>query len=137
MQISKYFEASRLTISVIRSESGKGVIKKVIGQQDEFMENKEFLLDEGLTGWIINKQKPYLIDDLEKGEYFIPRYSKDEKSNFGLRSFLGIPIVNDKLSYGALTLEHQLPKKYSKRDQLKIEKYIDIFNSYYSRYRKQ
>jgi transcriptional regulator with GAF, ATPase, and Fis domain len=137
MEISKYFEASRLTISTVRTESGKGIIKKVIGQQDEFMENKEFVLDEGLTGWVVSKQKPYLIEDLEKGEYFIPRYSKDEKSNFGLRAFLGIPIVNEQISYGAVSLEHQLPKKYSKKDQLRVEKFVDIFSSLYARYRKQ
>ena len=137
MQISKCFEASRLTICTVRSETGKGIIKKVIGQQDEFSENKEFTLDEGLTGWVISKQKPYLIEDLEKGEYFIPRYSKQEKSNYGLRSFLGIPIMNENVAYGAITLEHQLPKKYEKKDQIKIEKFIELFGSFYSRYQKQ
>ena len=94
-QISHEFEASRLTISLISQEANLGIIKRVIGQIDDFDENSEFPLDEGITGWVISKNKPYIIDDLEKGEYFIPRYTKKEKNNFGLRSFLGIPIEVD------------------------------------------
>ena len=67
--ISEEFEASRLTVSLQKQQSQTAVIKKMIGQKDEFDENFEFPLDEGLTGWVISKNKPYLIEDLEKGDY--------------------------------------------------------------------
>jgi len=131
--ISNEFEATRLTISLFKKDKNIGVIKKVIGQKDDFEENIEFTLDDGLTGWIISKQKPYLIDDLEKGEYFIPRYSKDEKSNFGFRSFLGVPIMAEDQIFGAVTLEHRLANKFEESDKLKITDYVEIFSTTFLR----
>jgi GAF domain-containing protein len=131
--ISNEFEATRLTISLFKKEKNVGVIKKVIGQTDDFGENLEFNLDDGLTGWIISKQKPYLIDDLEKGEYFIPRYSKEEKTNFGFRSFLGVPIIADDHIFGAVTLEHQLANKFTNDDKEKIQTFADIFSTTFLR----
>lgn len=131
--VSNEFEATRLTISLFKKDNNTGIIKKVIGQKDDFEENTEFTLDEGLTGWIISKQKPYLIDDLEKGEYFIPRYSKDEKSNFGFRSFLGVPIMADNQIFGSVTLEHRLANKFSENDKGKIQEFVDIFSTTFLR----
>jgi GAF domain-containing protein len=131
--ISSEFEATRLTISLFKKDKNTGMIKKVIGQTDDFDENKEFNLDEGLTGWVISKEKPYLIDDLEKGDYFIPRYSKNEKTNFGFRSFLGVPIIADGRIFGAVTLEHRLPNKYADSDKQNIQDYADIFSTTFLR----
>lgn len=131
--ISEEFEASRLTVSVCKKDQNTAVIKKVIGQKDEYEENAEFPLDEGLTGWVISKSKPYLVEDLEKGEYFIPRYTKTEKTNFGLRSFLGVPIIIEDQVLGAVTLEHRLPKKYLIKDQEKIIRFVDILSTTFSR----
>ncbi len=132
-RISKKFEASRLTITVVKKDSRTAVIKKVIGQKDEYEENLEFPLDEGLTGWVIGKNKPYLIDDIEKGEYFIPRYTKSEKSNFGIHSFLGIPLVTGDQVYGALTLEHVVPGKYSEFDKQYIQRISAVFSTVFNR----
>ncbi len=130
---SSLFEATRLTVSLKKSESETGTIRKVVGQKDEFDEGVEFPLDQGLTGWVIAKNKPYLIEDLEKGEYFIPRYSKDEKSNFGLRSFLGIPIQAGDKVIGALTLEHISTNKYSEDDKHRVQQVVEIFSSTFLR----
>jgi putative methionine-R-sulfoxide reductase with GAF domain len=132
-QLSKEFEASRLTVSLMSQKSDVGVIKKVVGQKDDFIENHEFPLEEGLTGWVMSKNKPYLIDDLEKGEYFIPRYAKTEKTNFGLRSFIGIPIENEGNVFGALTLEHRMTNKYGEKDKEKLQSYIEIFGTTFLR----
>jgi GAF domain-containing protein len=131
--ISNEFEATRLTISLLKKDKNMGVIKKVIGQTDDFTENLEFNLEEGLTGWIISKQKPYLIDDLEKGEYFIPRYSKNEKTNFGFRSFLGVPIIAEDHIFGAVTLEHRRPNKFGDTDKRKIQEFVDTFSTTFLR----
>jgi len=131
--ISKEFEATRLTISFIQKNSEQAVIKKVVGQEDEFPVNTEFPLDEGLSGWVISKDKPYLIEDMEKGEYFIPRYNKSEKSNNGLRSFLGMPLTAGDRTVGAITLEHQSPSKYEDTDKLKLHQYASLFSSTFLR----
>jgi transcriptional regulator with GAF, ATPase, and Fis domain len=132
-EISSQFEASRLTISIVSSPGVEATIRKVIGQNNDFDVNSTFKLEEGLTGWIISKNKPYLIDDLEKGEYFIPRYSKDEKSNFGLRAFLGIPIMSGDQVYGALTLEHIKPNKYDQSHKARLQTYLDMFSTTFQR----
>ena len=107
------YQADRLTISILKQDLRVATIKKVIGQSDIYPETTEFNIDEGLTGWVIAKNKPYLIEDLEKGEYFIPRYSKQEKTNYGLRSFLGIPLTAVNRVFGALTLEHNQVNQYN------------------------
>jgi len=132
-RVSREFEATRLTLSVISPESGKAVIRQVIGQQDDFGVQTTFSTEEGLTGWVISKNKPYLIDDMEKGEYFIPRYSKAEKTNYGLRAFLGIPITSDKKVYGALTLEHREANKYSDKEKDRLQSYLNIFSTTFQR----
>ena len=131
--VSQEFEASRLTISFVQKNKDLAVIKKVVGQQDEFAENIEFPLDEGLTGWVISKDKPYLIEDMEKGEYFIPRYNKSEKSNFGLRSFLGIPLTAAERTVGAITLEHRAASKYHETDKTRLNQYASLFSSTFNR----
>jgi len=127
------FEASRLTISLCKPNSNVATIRKVIGQVDEFGENTEFPVDEGLTGWVISKQKPYVIENLEKGEYFIPRYTKNEKTNYGFRSFLGVPLAVEGRVYGALTLEHSSPYKYSLATLNDIKDWTQIFSSTFGR----
>jgi len=131
--MSKKFEATRLTLSVLKKDSGNGVIKKVIGQKDDFEENTDFPLEEGLTGWVIGKNKPYLLDDIEKGEYFIPRYTKSEKSNYGLHSFLGIPLGSGDQVYGALTLEHVVPGKYTELDKDHVQHLAAVFSTVFNR----
>jgi signal transduction protein with GAF and PtsI domain len=132
-KISEEFEATRLTIATVRPNTNVAVIKKVIGQENDFKENFEFPLDEGLTGWVISKNKPYIIDDLEKGEYFIPRYNKDEKSNYGFRSFLGIPIKVEEKIFGAITLEHYITRKYGESEKVNLQRYIEIFSTTFLR----
>jgi transcriptional regulator with GAF, ATPase, and Fis domain len=131
--VSELFEATRMTICLRKSESESAIIKKVVGQTNDIDENFEFPLDQGLTGWVIGKNKPYLIEDLEKGEYFIPRYTKDEKTNFGLRSFIGIPLQTTEKVYGALTLEHITPGKFTENDKHRIQQITDIFSSTFLR----
>ncbi len=127
------FEASRLTISLAKPNSNVAVIRKVIGQGDEFAENVEFPVDEGLTGWVISKKKPYVIEDLEKGEYFIPRYTKQEKTNYGFRSFLGVPLLVEERVFGALTLEHSLPYKYNNAVLDEVKTWAQVFSSTFGR----
>jgi len=127
-------ESDRITFSMLSHKAQKGQIKKLLGTEDDFGENYEFPLEEGLTGWIISKNKPYLIDDMVKGEYFIPRFSKNETSNFGFRSFLGLPVCNHEKVIGAITIENKEPSKYSEEDKNLIKKYTSVFNTTLNRF---
>lgn len=129
--LSEEFEASKLTIAVkIRNdnESNKAVIKKAIGIDDPFKTGYEFALDEGLNGWVILKNKPYLLDDIDKGEFFVPRFSKEEKSNYDLRSFLSIPFQLESEAIGMVTLEHKEINKYNNEHKNRLIDYCNILS---------
>ncbi len=112
------FQYDRITISMVNSDTKETAkIVRVIGQVDELGEGTEFNVFDGLTGWVIRKNRPLLLADLEKGELFRPRFTKEEKSNYDLRSFLGVPISYQQSIYGAVSVESKRPDFYSEWDQ--------------------
>jgi putative methionine-R-sulfoxide reductase with GAF domain len=131
------FEASKLTIGMKKvSDSEKAVIKKAIGTDDPFKNGYEFPLDEGLNGFVIMKNKPHLIEDIEKGEYFVPRFSKEEKTNYGLRSYLSVPIEINSNALGMVTLEHKLENRYTLEDKKNLINYSAILANALFRFEK-
>ena len=116
------YQFDRLTIArPEEKDSRAGRIMKVLGQRDDMGEGFIFPLEDGLMGWVLRKGKPLLLDDLEKGELFRPRYSREERTNYGLRSFLGVPILFMNRLFGALSLESRAPDFYSEWDQFTLE----------------
>lgn len=131
------FEASKLTIGMIKDTDHQTVvIKKAIGTDDPFKSGYEFPIDEGLNGFVIMKNKPHLIEDIEKGEYFVPRFSKEEKTNYGLRSFLSVPIEIKSNAIGMITLEHKLEHKYTLDNKKNLLNYSAILASALYRFEK-
>ncbi len=116
------FEFDRLTVARLHGADGKTArIVKVLGQRDEMGEGFVFPVDDGLMGWVLRKGKPLLLDDLEKGDLFRPRYTRTEKTNYGLRSFLGVPIRFFNRPLGAVSLESRKPDFYSEWDQYALQ----------------
>ena len=113
----KVFEYDRISLSLVKESSFIAIIKRVVGQVDEFEEGYEFSLDEGLNGWVIRKNKPILVSNLEKGEYFIPRYTKKEKINYDLKSFISAPIGYYNKCLGAVTVESKKANIYGGRHE--------------------
>jgi GAF domain-containing protein len=112
------FDFDRLTISMVdEKDADHGVIRKVIGQRDGMGEGFRFALADGLSGWVIRRNKPLLLGDLEKGDLFRPRYTRDDKSNYGLRSFIGVPITFQNQVFGLISLENKQPDYYTDWDQ--------------------
>ena len=72
---------------------------------------------DGISGWVIRKNQALILGDLEKGDLFRPRYSGSDKSNFGLRSFLGVPIGFRNQVFGMICLESKQPDFYTDWDQ--------------------
>ena len=119
------FEASKLTVA-LRTSATEAVIRKAIGIDDPFKDGVTFPLDEGLNGWVIAKNSAYLIDNIDKGEYFIPRFSRSEKINYELRSFLSTPISLDGKALGMVTLEDKKENKYNEEDKKRLMLYSAI-----------
>jgi hypothetical protein len=124
-----HFQAAKLTIAIRKNwyiQADTAIIQKTIGLDDPFKVGFEFPIAEGLNGWVIMKNKPHLIPDIEQGEYFVPRFSKEEKSNYGIRSFLSVPITFDGEAIGMVTLEENRPNKYSMDDKLNLINFTEI-----------
>lgn len=111
-------EYDRISISLVEENGESAKIIAVEGQEDEFTNDYVFPLDEGLNGWVIRRNKPILVSDLERGgEYFIPRYTKGEKSNYDLRSFLAAPIGFSNKCLGVISIESKKPNVYVERHE--------------------
>ncbi|MCP4725628.1 MAG: diguanylate cyclase, partial [bacterium] len=119
--LRKMFEYDRLTVSEYTREANTAKIIKVDGQVDDFPEGTVYKVEEGVSGWVINVQKNLNLKDMEEGEFFRPRYSKEEKTNFGLRSFLGVPLTFNEISYGMVSLESKIPDMYTERHELILQ----------------
>jgi len=132
------FEAAKLTVAMRDSfESQTAVIKKSIGLDDPYKSGYTFPLEEGLNGFVIMKNKPHLIEDIEKGEYFVPRYSKEEKTNYGIHSFLAVPIEIKSKAIGMVSLEDKVNKKYSVQDKNILINYAAILANAVYRFEKR
>ena len=125
------FQASKLTIAFRKDfdlNEARGVVFYAIGKEDPFKTGTEFLLEEGLNGWVILKNRPYLLDDIDKGEYFVPRFSRSEKTNYGLRAFLSVPIEYQEQAIGMVTLEDSKAGKFSVIEKEKLQRYTMLFS---------
>ncbi len=128
--ISSNFEASKLTIATRSSENLEfAVIRKAVGIDDSFKDGYEFPLKEGLNGWVILKNKPYLLDDIDKGEFFIPRFTRQEKTNHQLHSFLSVPLQLNGVAVGMVTLEDKRINQYTIEDKERLIEYGKIFDT--------
>ncbi len=133
--IIKEFEASKLTIAIRKADGESATIRKSIGIDDSYKVGATFRLDEGLHGWVILKNKPYLIDNIDKGEYFIPRFSRTEKTNFSLRSFLSVPLQNEDEAFGMVSLENKNEDNYTENDKSRLISFSTILASAFRRYK--
>ncbi len=129
--LAEEFQARTLTVAFrkdFRIEEKKGVVFAAIGQHEPVKPGYEFPLEEGLNGWVILKDRPYLLDDIDKGDYFIPRFSRAEKTNYGLRAFLSVPLHFNDQSVGMVTLEDSKANKFSIADKERLVRYCELFS---------
>jgi len=115
--VKRVFQYERITIVSFQTGHEQAEIIRVVGQVDDFPEGMKFPLDEGLTGLVMRKRKVLRVADMEKGEYFMARYHNQEKTNYGLRSFLAAPISYHDFCFGAISIECKRPNQYSERHE--------------------
>jgi len=112
------FEYNRLTVSTLDEDDQEMArIVRVLGEINEMGEGFRFKLLDGLNGWLIRQARPLLLSDLEDGDLFHPRFSRKERTNYGLHSFLGVPIQFADRVFGAISIESRRPDFYSLWDQ--------------------
>ncbi len=140
-EMAGIFEAHKLTVAFIDKDAKypqTAHVVKTIGFEEPSKKGFKFNIEEGLAGRVIHKKKTYLLDDIDKGEYFIPRFSTNEKTNYGLHSFLGGPIESaDEFFSGMICLEHKDVGKYSGADRDLLMNCIAILNETLGRFAGQ
>lgn len=140
-EIAGKFEAQKLTVAFVDNDAKypqTAHICRTIGFEEPSKPGFKFNVEDGLAGRVIHKKKVYLIDDIDKGEYFIPRFSKTEKTNYGLHSFLAGPIESaDEHFSGMISLEHKDVGKYNGKDRELLVKYISILNETLGRFKNE
>ena len=110
-EIKRMFLFDRFTFCL--KEAEEGVVRYVYGQIDDIGSNYRFSLKDGLVGWVLRRNCPLRIEDINKGDYNQPRYSIKEDKKHGLRSFLIIPLNIDNEAWGCVTLESRAVNQYS------------------------
>ena len=118
--VQRVFPFDRISLSV--RERDEGIVRYVYGQGDIGDQGMRFALNEGLNGWVLKRNTPLLVGDMEEGNYIRPRYSRDEDLRHGLRSFLGIPLGSGEGAWGCISLESRSVDQYGikERDVLQI-----------------
>ncbi|MFQ6617639.1 MAG: diguanylate cyclase [Fidelibacterota bacterium] len=118
----RLFSFDRLTISLLDDQDDtKAVIEKVYGLEDAFKEGFEYNITEGFNGLVIRTGESVFISNIEKEGYFKPRFVKDEKTNYDLRSFLGVPVGGKERFLGVISIESKLPGAFTEKDRKVLE----------------
>lgn len=113
--VKKVFSFERFSLCV--KEGEEGVVRYAMGQADSFDKGFRFPLDEGLNGWIMKRNAPLIIGDMEEGDYVRPRYARNEDSKHGMHSFLGIPLGSGEGAWGCLNLESRSVNEYGEKEK--------------------
>ncbi|OVE79842.1 hypothetical protein BVY01_01355 [bacterium I07] len=113
-RIRQLFQFERFTFC--ERKGNEAVTTHVFGQMDDIDRGYTFSLDDGLNGWMIKRNAPLRISDMEEGDYVRPRYSRLESTRHGLRSFMGIPLGKDgQEAWACLSLESRAVDQYSEK----------------------
>lgn len=110
-EIKRMFLFDRFSFCLREAE--EGMVKYVYGQIDDIGTNYRFSLNDGLAGWVMRRNCPLRIEDINRGDYNQPRYSINEDKKHGLRSFLIIPLSTVDGAWGCITLESRAVNQYS------------------------
>lgn len=111
--IKKVLPLDRFTFCL--KEGDEGIIDYVFGQVDNMNQGMRFPLDEGLNGWILKRNMPLAIADIQGGNMMRSRYSRNEDTKHGLRSFLGIPLGSEENAWGCISLESRSTHQYDEK----------------------
>ena len=132
--LMKLFSFDRCVLCYM--EGHQGIIRQVFGQIDHLDQGFRFPLDEGLTGWVMKRNSPLLVEDIQEGSYIRPRYYAEEDSKHGMRSFLGVPLGGSQ-AWGCVCIESKRVAHYRERDKNGLLTVIPFFELTLRRLRLQ
>ena len=75
-----------------------------------------------------------MIDDIERDGYFIPRFTSNEQTNYGLRSFLAVPLSINNEAVGVISIEHKSVRAFSKTHKKLLQSHTEYFVKALSRF---
>ncbi|MBN1779638.1 GAF domain-containing protein [bacterium] len=104
----------------------EGEIRQVFGQIDQTDRGTRFSLDEGLTGLVMKRNIPMLVEDIQDGNFVRPRYYESEDTKHGMHAFLGVPLGKTG-AWGCVTLESRREGQYQEREKNGLLTMIPVF----------
>lgn len=112
----------------------EGEIRQVFGQIDHLDRGTRFPLDEGLMGWVIKRNSPLMIEDMQKGSYVRPRYYEGEDSKHGFHSMLGVPLGYQE-AWGCIGIESKRIGQFKEREKNGLLTMLPFFELTLERFR--
>jgi diguanylate cyclase (GGDEF)-like protein len=82
---------------------------------DPFHQNKtfEFVMGEGLVGWVAKNGQTLRLEDAENDPRFVPRPDQTK----AIRSFLAVPLIEQGLCIGVMSVAAEQPGRFSEEHQ--------------------
>ncbi len=82
-------------------------IRYAVPEPDEAMLNARIVPGTGVAGWVVENEKPLLIEDITKDERFKPRDGGSSKRKYTTRSLLSVPLMIGSEIVGVLNVNNK------------------------------
>jgi len=95
-------------VYLVDRRSGKAVVTHVCGEDADAIQHRQIAVGEGITGWVISNGKSMASSSPELDLIGLP-----ENTLSKVQTLVSVPLVNDSMSFGALTLYSQSIHEYN------------------------
>jgi diguanylate cyclase (GGDEF)-like protein len=95
-------------VYLVDRRSGKAVVTHVCGEGADALQHRQIAVGEGITGWVISNGRSMASSSPELDLIGLP-----ENTLGRVQNLLSAPLVNDSISFGALTLYSQSIREYN------------------------
>jgi diguanylate cyclase (GGDEF)-like protein len=109
---------SAYTVSLFLTEKEGALVLKAFDSKTEYiLKDKKIEIGKGYVGWIGKERIPLIISEIKGGYEALGYYIKDT----GVKSFIGIPLLDHGLFVGVLVADSQKESAFSKREEEILE----------------
>jgi len=115
-KVSEVAGAEKVSLVLVDKSNGKLYIKSARGLRPEVIENTQIKIGEGIVGWVVAKETPLLVTDIEKDA----RTLQENRPGYKTKSFLSLPLkVKDRV-IGVFNLADKVSGEVFTEDDLKF-----------------
>lgn len=114
------FASDRLIISE-RVDQDTGKVVYMSGPANSLRLEDEYLVNEGIVGWVFRKNQSLLVEDFSKKENYIPRFFRDEFPAREFKSFIAVPVVENEMTQAVLSLESYKANHFNEQHKKILE----------------